>query len=74
MLNLADEIVLAYDHHLGPVETHLHEAMNPQNPRRLTVSSKRTHGSIRPNTSSILGFRLKSLSVVEPTEVTALGD
>jgi hypothetical protein len=32
VLNLADEIVLAYDHHLGPVETHLHEAMTPADP------------------------------------------
>ncbi|MET7758679.1 hypothetical protein ABZT27_28825 [Streptomyces sp. NPDC005389] len=26
VLNLADEIILAYDQHLGPVEAHLHEA------------------------------------------------
>ncbi|MGW5126584.1 hypothetical protein ACWEQ7_21515 [Streptomyces sp. NPDC004069] len=25
LLNLADELVLAYDQHLGPVEVHLHE-------------------------------------------------
>ncbi|MFJ5135923.1 hypothetical protein [Streptomyces sp. NPDC088707] len=29
VLNLADEIILAYDQHLGPVEAHLHEAMTP---------------------------------------------
>ncbi|MFE0458917.1 hypothetical protein ACFW1A_06600 [Kitasatospora sp. NPDC058965] len=29
ILNLADEIVLAHDQHLGPVEKHLHEAMTP---------------------------------------------
>ncbi|MCB8905029.1 MULTISPECIES: hypothetical protein [unclassified Streptomyces] len=29
ILNLADEIVLAHDQHLGPVETHLHEATTP---------------------------------------------
>ncbi|WP_327434824.1 MULTISPECIES: hypothetical protein [unclassified Streptomyces] len=25
ILNLADELVLAHDQHLGPVEAHLHE-------------------------------------------------
>jgi hypothetical protein len=29
VLNLADEIVLAHDQHLGPVEEHLHEATTP---------------------------------------------
>ncbi|WP_318199565.1 hypothetical protein [Streptomyces sp. SCL15-4] len=29
VLNLADDIVLAHDQHLGPVEAHLHEAMTP---------------------------------------------
>ncbi|MGK5544040.1 hypothetical protein ACSNOH_04785 [Streptomyces sp. URMC 127] len=29
VLNLADEIVLACDQHLGPVEARLHEAMTP---------------------------------------------
>jgi hypothetical protein len=29
ILNLADEIVLAHDQHLGPVEAHLHEATPP---------------------------------------------
>ncbi|MFD3760904.1 hypothetical protein [Streptomyces sp. NPDC058622] len=29
ILNLADEIVLAHDRHLGPVEEHLHEATTP---------------------------------------------
>jgi hypothetical protein len=32
VLNLADEIVLANDHDLGPVETHLHEAITPADP------------------------------------------
>ncbi|MCY0953207.1 hypothetical protein [Streptomyces sp. H27-S2] len=29
ILNLADEIVLAHDRHLGPLEEHLHEATTP---------------------------------------------
>lgn len=32
ILNLADEIVLAHDRHLGPVEAHLHEATTPAAP------------------------------------------
>jgi hypothetical protein len=32
VLNLADEIVLAHDQHLGPVEADLHEAMTPADP------------------------------------------
>ncbi|WP_327308692.1 hypothetical protein OG730_38765 [Streptomyces sp. NBC_01298] len=32
ILNLADEIVLAHDQHLGPVEAHLHETATPTIP------------------------------------------
>ncbi|MFF5922584.1 hypothetical protein ACFY8C_30255 [Streptomyces flavochromogenes] len=32
ILNLADEIVLAHDRHLGPVEAHLHEATTSASP------------------------------------------
>jgi hypothetical protein len=32
VLSLADELVLAHDQHLGPVEAHLHEEMTPADP------------------------------------------
>ncbi|MFJ6186298.1 hypothetical protein [Streptomyces sp. NPDC092295] len=32
VLNLADELVLAHDQHLGPVKAHLHEEMTPADP------------------------------------------
>ncbi|MDN3262445.1 hypothetical protein QWJ26_22070 [Streptomyces sp. CSDS2] len=44
VLNLADELVLAQDRHLGPVEEHLHEATPSTSPGRLTLGRSERHG------------------------------